>query len=71
MLPLMVGDALPELALFKADIFAPVLAPVPLRDCVEALRFDEMCPYALGASVFDPEEPARRLSAPVRSRSTM
>ena len=51
----------------KADIFAPVLALVPVRDCEEALRFDEMCPYALGASVFGPEEPARRLAARIRA----
>lgn len=65
--PVLVADATPELALLKADIFAPVLALVPVRDCEEALRFDEMCPYALGASVFGPEEPARRLAARIRA----
>ena len=67
MSPILVASATPELALLKADIFAPVLAIVPVRDCEEALRFDEMCPYALGASVFGPEEPARRLATRVRA----
>jgi acyl-CoA reductase-like NAD-dependent aldehyde dehydrogenase len=65
--PILVADATPELTLLKADIFAPVLALVPVRDCEEALRFDEMCPYALGASLFGPEEPARRLAARIRA----
>ena len=67
MSPILVSDATPELALLKADIFAPVLALVPVRDCEEALRFDERCPYALGASVFGPEEPARRLAVRIRA----
>jgi acyl-CoA reductase-like NAD-dependent aldehyde dehydrogenase len=67
MSPILVASTTPELALLKADIFAPVLAIVPVRDCDQALRFDEMCPYALGASVFGPEEPARRLATRVRA----
>jgi acyl-CoA reductase-like NAD-dependent aldehyde dehydrogenase len=67
MSPVLVADAPPELALLQADIFAPVLALLPVRDCEEALRFDEMCPYALGASVFGPEEPARRLAVRIRA----
>lgn len=67
MSPILVASATPELALLKADIFAPVLAIVPVRDCEEALRFDERCPYALGASVFGPEEPARRLAVRIRA----
>jgi acyl-CoA reductase-like NAD-dependent aldehyde dehydrogenase len=67
MSPILVASATPELALLQADIFAPVLAIVPVRDCEEALRFDELCPYALGASVFGPEEPARRLATRVRA----
>ena len=67
MSPVLVADATPELALLKADTFAPVLALVPVRDCEEALRFDAMCPYALAASVFGPAEPARRLAARIRA----
>jgi acyl-CoA reductase-like NAD-dependent aldehyde dehydrogenase len=64
---ILVADARPELNLLKTDIFAPVLALVPVSDSEEALRFDEMCPYALGASVFGPEEEARRLAGRVRA----
>jgi delta 1-pyrroline-5-carboxylate dehydrogenase len=67
MCPVLIADATPQLALLKADIFAPVLALVPVRDCEEALHFDEMCPYALGASVFGPGEPARRLAGRIRA----
>jgi delta 1-pyrroline-5-carboxylate dehydrogenase len=67
MSPILVASATPELALLQADIFAPVLAIVPVRDCEQALRFDNMCPYALGASVFGPEESARRLATRVRA----
>jgi acyl-CoA reductase-like NAD-dependent aldehyde dehydrogenase len=67
MSPIVVAGASPGLALLQADIFAPVLAIVPVHDCEEALRFDNTCPYALGASVFGPEEPARRLAAHIRA----
>jgi acyl-CoA reductase-like NAD-dependent aldehyde dehydrogenase len=67
MSPILVASATPELALLKVDILAPVLAIVPVHDCEEALRFDEMCPYALGASVFGPEEPARRFAKRLRA----
>jgi acyl-CoA reductase-like NAD-dependent aldehyde dehydrogenase len=67
--PVLVADATPELSLLKADIFAPVLALVPVRDLEEALRLDEMCPYALGASVFGSEELARQMAARVRAGS--
>jgi acyl-CoA reductase-like NAD-dependent aldehyde dehydrogenase len=65
--PILVAGAMPELALLQADIFAPVLAIIPVRDCEQALRFDNMCPYALGSSVFGPEEPARRFAKRVRA----
>jgi acyl-CoA reductase-like NAD-dependent aldehyde dehydrogenase len=64
---ILVADASPELALLKTDIFAPVLAVVPVRDCEEALRFDQMCSYALGASVFGPEESSRQLAARIHA----
>jgi delta 1-pyrroline-5-carboxylate dehydrogenase len=67
MSPVLVADATPELALLKVDFFAPVLALVPVRDCEEALHLDQMCPYALGASVFGPAEPARRLAVRIRA----
>jgi acyl-CoA reductase-like NAD-dependent aldehyde dehydrogenase len=65
--PVVVADASPDLGLVKADIFAPVLALVPVRDPEQALEFDQLCPYALGASVFGPERPARRLAARLRA----
>jgi acyl-CoA reductase-like NAD-dependent aldehyde dehydrogenase len=67
MSPILAASATPELALLQADIFAPVLAIVPVHDCEQALRFDDICPYALGASVFGPEEPARRFAKRVRA----
>jgi acyl-CoA reductase-like NAD-dependent aldehyde dehydrogenase len=67
MSPILVADARPELDLLKTDVFAPVLALVPVSDSEQALRFDDMCPYALGASVFGPEQPARRLAARIRA----
>ena len=67
MSPILVAGASPGLALLQADIFAPVFAIVPVSDWEEALRSDELCPYALGASVFGPEEPARRLATRVRA----
>ncbi len=63
MSPVLVAAASPELGLLKADIFAPVLALVPVRDPEQALEFAALCPYALGASVFGPEQSARRLAA--------
>jgi acyl-CoA reductase-like NAD-dependent aldehyde dehydrogenase len=62
MSPVLVAEATPELALLRADIFAPVLSMIPVRDVAHALELDAVCPYALGASVFGPEKAALRLA---------
>lgn len=65
--PLVVLDATPDLPLLREDLFAPVLAVVPVASTDEALDFAARCPYALGASVFGPEEAARSLADRVRA----
>lgn len=62
MAPLAVADARPGMALLEEDVFAPVLALVPIADMEEALRLSARSPYALGASVFGPEGEARALA---------
>jgi acyl-CoA reductase-like NAD-dependent aldehyde dehydrogenase len=65
--PLVVLDATPDLPLLREDLFAPVLSVVPVASVEEALDFAARCPYALGASVFGPEEAARALATRVRA----
>lgn len=62
MAPLAVADARPGMALLEEDLFAPVLALVPVADMEEALSLSARSPYALGASVFGPEAAARAMA---------
>ena len=62
MRPTAVLDADPNWGLLKADIFAPLLAIVPVADAAAAIEADAECPYALGASVFGPEAEAVALA---------
>lgn len=46
---------------------APVLSLIPVSDMREALDASVRCPYALGATVFGPEEAALQVAAQVRA----
>lgn len=67
MKPLLISDAKAVLASFDQDIFAPVLALVPVEDMDEALRLAAECPYALGAAVFGPLSEAAAFTAHVKA----
>jgi acyl-CoA reductase-like NAD-dependent aldehyde dehydrogenase len=71
MSPTVIFDANPAWALLREDVFAPVLAVVPVADMTEALALDRQCPYALGAAVFGPEGEARKLATRVRAGSVI
>lgn len=62
MAPLIVADARPGMALLREELFAPILSLVPVRDMEEALDAAARSPYALGASVFGPEDAACALA---------
>ena len=66
-IPTLVNDASPDMRLLQEDIFAPVLSIVRVRNRRKALQADARCPYALGATVFGPEdrahECAKRINA--------
>lgn len=65
--PLVVLDASPAMDLLREDLFAPVLAVVPVAGPREALEAAAQCSYALGASIFGPEEAALALAGQVRA----
>lgn len=65
--PLVVLDASPAMELLREDLFAPVLAVVPVAGTPEALAAAAQCPYALGASIFGPEAAALALAGQVRA----
>jgi acyl-CoA reductase-like NAD-dependent aldehyde dehydrogenase len=69
--PVIVADATAELRLLRQDVFAPVLAIVPVRDMEHALACAALCPYALGASVFGPVDASRALAARVNAGSVV
>jgi acyl-CoA reductase-like NAD-dependent aldehyde dehydrogenase len=67
MTPVLVADATPAMRLLQADVFAPVLALVPVHDDADALAAAAPCPYALGAAVFGQDRAARALAQRVRA----
>ena len=60
--PIVIADAGPGLRLLREDVFAPVLALVPVADAAAAVAAAAACPYALGAVIFGPEPAARALA---------
>jgi acyl-CoA reductase-like NAD-dependent aldehyde dehydrogenase len=62
-----VADATPGLRLLREDVFASVLAIVPVADMDAALVAAADCRFALGASIFGPEAAAMRLAERVRA----
>jgi acyl-CoA reductase-like NAD-dependent aldehyde dehydrogenase len=70
MLPIIVADATPDMALCREATFAPVAAVIPFDKLEEALEAQKLCPYALGASVFTRNAAAaRRIAARLRTGS--
>ncbi len=67
MQPLVLADAAATMRLLSSDVFAPVLAIVPVDDEAAALAAARACPYALGATIFGSPAAARRLAARVRA----
>jgi acyl-CoA reductase-like NAD-dependent aldehyde dehydrogenase len=65
--PIVVTEAAPTMRLLQSDLFAPVLALVPVHSDDEALAAAASCPYALGATVFGPQAAARALARRVRA----
>jgi acyl-CoA reductase-like NAD-dependent aldehyde dehydrogenase len=52
LMPQVVVDARPEMAVCREASFAPLMAVLPFDTLEDALRMNAQCPYALGASVF-------------------
>jgi acyl-CoA reductase-like NAD-dependent aldehyde dehydrogenase len=67
MTPVLMADTTPVMRLLQTDVFAPVLALIPVHDDDEALAAAAPCPYALGATVFGQEQAARTLAQRVRA----
>lgn len=69
--PTVVLDADPTSALLREDFFAPIMTVVRVRSLRHALHLDAACPYALGATVFGPEQDARRLAEKISAGSVV
>lgn len=69
MKPVVLADVTPDMEIVQSDILAPVASLIVIDDLEQALAFDDLCPYALGASVFGPgaeaDRVARRINAGV------
>jgi len=65
--PIVIQDASPAMRIMKEDVFAPVIAITACRDASQALADAALCPYALGATVFGPEDAARQLARKVKA----
>jgi acyl-CoA reductase-like NAD-dependent aldehyde dehydrogenase len=60
--PMVLEGVDPRAELGQTDGFLPILILYSFGDSEEALRIYDECPYALGASVFGPEERAEELA---------
>jgi acyl-CoA reductase-like NAD-dependent aldehyde dehydrogenase len=65
--PLVLAGADADMALLKADVFAPILSLVTVEGPEQAASENAVCPYALGASVFGPIAAAREFALRVRA----
>jgi len=65
--PVILSQARPEMDLLKADLMAPVLSLVRVKDAEDALAQAARCNYALGASIFGPVADVEALSHRVRA----
>jgi acyl-CoA reductase-like NAD-dependent aldehyde dehydrogenase len=61
--PFIFDEVEPTSSLWRADIFAPVLALRSFGSELEMLELYEACPYALGAAVFGPTREAQRVAS--------
>ena len=61
--PVLVLDARPEMKIARADVFAPVLSVVRVRDKAGLLAAYRECPWCLTVAVFGNEAEARRVGA--------
>ncbi len=65
--PVILAGITPECRLLQADIFAPLIATLRIKDDEEAIRIINDCPYRLGASIFGANEAlARAIAARLR-----
>ncbi len=60
--PVLLTHAQPTMRLLQADLFAPVLSLISVRDDAHALELMQQCPYALGATVFGSTAAAQQLA---------
>ncbi|MCW8131103.1 MAG: aldehyde dehydrogenase family protein [Planctomycetota bacterium] len=67
--PALLSGVAPACGLGEADLFAPVLSIMSVRDEAGMLEACERSAYALGASIFGPEARARELAGRVRAGS--
>ncbi len=61
--PIVLTGIRPEMAIAQADLFAPVLMLIEASDLDDAVRINEVCPFALTVSVFGAEREARSVAA--------
>ena len=66
--PTIFADVAPSSALFREEVFGPVVSVTPFRDEAQALALANDTPYALGASIWTRDVArAHRVSARVRA----
>ena len=65
--PLLVLDSTPEMAIARADIFAPVLTVIDVHGTAGILAAQQACPFALTTSIFGAESEARSIASRLHS----
>ena len=69
--PILVTDVRPEMAIAKADVFAPLLMLIDVQTEAELLAVMDACPYALTAAIFGEERHARSLAAKITAGTVL
>jgi aldehyde dehydrogenase (NAD+) len=69
--PTLVIKTPPDAQILQTDIFAPLLTFCAVRDTDAALEANALCPYALTAAIFGPEEEARKLGDRLRAGTVL
>jgi len=67
----LISGATPALKAMQADVFAPLLSLMRVKDVDEALAANAACLYALTASIFGPEREARELAGRLRAGNVL
>lgn len=61
--PVVLGNVQATMAIYRHDVFAPLLMLIPFEQIDDALAMDQQSPYGLSAAIFGNEREAKKLAS--------